>query len=147
MRTRLIPHLVFLLGLAAATSYAADTEETAVPQLPEAGSPPPMILDRLGEHRRPIATDSEDARRWFDQGLALMHGYNFDGAIRSFRQATVHDPDCAMAWWGIAYSGGPNQNNPGIDPPKDQWSFAAAQRAVRLSPQPGLRSEAPSGVE
>ena len=26
-------------------------------------------------------------------------------------------------------------------------SFAAAQRAVRLSPQPGLRSEAPSGVE
>ena len=115
-----------------AASGIAYASVDAAPQLPDAGSPPPMILDRLGEHRRPITTDSEDARRWFDQGLALMYGYNFDGAIRSFRQATVHDPNCAMAWWGIAYSGGPNQNNPGIDAPKDQWSFAAARRANEL---------------
>ena len=102
------------------------------PQLPEVGTPPAMILDRLGEHRRAINTDSEEARMWFDQGLALMHGYNFDGAIASFRQATVHDPECAMAWWGIAYSAGPNQNNPDIVPPRDQWSYAAAQRALEL---------------
>ena len=102
------------------------------PELPEVGPPPAMILERLGDHRRAISTDSEEARRWFDQGLALMFGYNFDGAIASFRQATVHDPECAMAWWGIAYSAGPNQNNPAIIPPKDQWSYAAAQRAIEL---------------
>ena len=44
-----------------------------------------MTLERLGEHRRPIATDSEEAQAWFDQGLALMYGFNFDGAIASFR--------------------------------------------------------------
>ena len=93
------------------------------PTLPEVGPPPAMILDRLGEHRRDVVTDSEEARRWFDQGLALMFGYNFDGAIASFRQATALDPDFAMAWWGIAYSAGPNQNNPEIMPPKDAWSF------------------------
>ena len=97
--------------------------------LPEVGEPPPMILERLGAHRRDVATESEEARRWFDQGLALMFGYNFDGAIASFRQATALDPDFAMAWWGIAYASGPNQNNPAIDPPKDQWSHAAARRA------------------
>ena len=102
------------------------------PQLPEPGTPPPMILERLGDHRRPIATDSEQARLWFNQGLALMYGYNFDGAIASFLQATIHDPECAMAWWGIAYAAGPNQNIPKINPPKDQWSYAAIQRALEL---------------
>ena len=102
------------------------------PVLPEVGTPPPMILERLGEHRRPVATDSAQARQWFDQGLALMYGFNFDGAIASFLQATSIDPDFAMAWWAIAYSCGPNQNNPTIAAPKDQWSYAAAQRAFEL---------------
>ena len=93
---------------------------------------PPMILERLGAHRRPVTTDSEQARRWFDQGLALMNGYNFDGAIASFMEATRHDPDFAMAWWGIGYASGPNQNNPAIVPPKDQWSHAAAKKAFDL---------------
>ncbi len=101
--------------------------------LPEVGSPPPpMILERLGQHRRHVATDSPSARQWFDQGLALMFGFNFDGAIDSFLQATAIDPEFAMAWWAIAYCSGPNQNNPTITPPKDQWSFAAAQRALEL---------------
>ena len=104
----------------------------AKPQLPEVGIAPPMILEKLGNHRRTISTDSEEARRWFDQGLALMFGFNFDGAIASFRQATVHDPNCAMAWWGIAYAAGPNQNNPSMEPPRDDWAYAASQRAYEL---------------
>lgn len=91
-----------------------------------------MILERLGDYRREAATESVEARRWFDQGMALMLGYNFDGAIASFREATRIDPDFAMAWWGIGYAGGPNQNNPGIDKPKDEWSYAASRRAFEL---------------
>ncbi len=102
------------------------------PELPPIGLEPPMIIEKLGDYRRAINTDSEVARKWFDQGLALMFGFNFDGAIASFRQATVHDPNCAMAWWGIAYSAGPNQNNPDIEAPKDEWSYSAAQRAFEL---------------
>lgn len=116
-----------LMGLCAG---ACVTQQTTLP--PVSDPAPPMILDRLGAYRRAVATDSEPARRWFDQGMALMLGYNFDGAIASFRQATALDPGFAMAWWGIGYAGGPNQNNPGIDPPKDQWSHAAAQRAYEL---------------
>ena len=73
------------------------------PALPEVATVPPMILERLGEHRRPVATNSEEARQWFDQGLALMFGFNFDGAVSSFLQATSLDPDFAMAWWAIGY--------------------------------------------
>ena len=106
------------------------TQQGSLPPVRE--QRPPMILDRLGEFRRDVSTESEEARRWFDQGMALMLGYNFDGAIASYRQATAIDPGFAMAWWGIGYSGGPNQNNPGIDEPKDEWSYAAAQKAYEL---------------
>ncbi|MHC4247169.1 MAG: hypothetical protein ACYSUU_10250, partial [Planctomycetota bacterium] len=119
--------------LLAALTLALPVASAPPPALPDADMPaPPMILERLGDHRRPVATESEQARRWFDQGLALMNGYNFDGAIASFMEATRHDPDFAMAWWGIAYASGPNQNNPAIIPPKDQWSHAAAKKAFDL---------------
>ncbi|MCH2332001.1 MAG: tetratricopeptide repeat protein, partial [Roseibacillus sp.] len=74
-----------------------------LPPLPD--PTPPMILDRLGDYRREVATESVEARKWCDQGMALMLGYNFDGAIASFREATRIDPDFAMAWWGIGYAG------------------------------------------
>lgn len=120
------------MSFALATSCIAFAQDAVDPELPQVGPPPAMILERLGSHRRPIATDSEEARQWFNQGLALMYGYNFDGAIASFLQATAYDPECAMAWWGIAYASGPNQNNPMIIPPKDQWSYAATQKALEF---------------
>ena len=46
----------------------------AEPQVPTVGEAPPMILEKLGDHRRTISTDSEEARKWFDQGFALMTG-------------------------------------------------------------------------
>lgn len=124
MSTRLIPLSISTIALSLSAWSAT------LPPLPS--PPPPMILERLGDYRREAATESIEARRWFDQGMALMLGYNFDGAIASFREATRIDPDFAMAWWGIGYAGGPNQNNPGIDKPKDEWSYAASRRAFEL---------------
>ncbi len=127
-------HLPPLLSVLIALTSHAVAQDAPPPELPPTDTllKPPMILDRLGDHRRPATTDSEEARRWFDQGMALMNGYNFDGAIASFLEATRHDPEFAMAWWGIGYASGPNQNNDLIVPPKDQWSHAAAQRAYEL---------------
>lgn len=64
----------------------------------------------LGSYSRPITTKSSDAQRWFDRGLIWCYGYNHDEAIRCFRRAAASDPDCAMAYWGIAYAAGPNYN-------------------------------------
>ena len=38
-----------------------------------------------GYHRH-VGTDSDDAQRWFDQGLQLVYGFNHDEATRSFAQ-------------------------------------------------------------
>ena len=62
------------------------------PVLPEVGAPPPMILERLGEHRRPVATDSVQARQWFDQGRA-DEAARIDQAFRkAWRSADVMPP-------------------------------------------------------
>ncbi|CAN5803732.1 hypothetical protein BH23CHL2_BH23CHL2_32690 [soil metagenome] len=64
----------------------------------------------LGPHTRTITTSSADAQRWFDRGLNWTYAFNHEEAIRCFERALEHDPDCAMAHWGIAYAVGPNYN-------------------------------------
>src|SRR5262249_49164210 len=81
----------------------------------------------------PITTRSKLAQRYFDQGLRLVYAFNHDEAARSFGEAARLDPDCAMAYWGIALARGPNINLP-MDQAAEGAAFAAAQKAVALRP-------------
>jgi len=64
----------------------------------------------LGTYSCPISTTSAKAQKWFDRGLIWTYGYNHDEAVICFRKALEHDPDCAMAHWGLGYAAGPNYN-------------------------------------
>ena len=68
----------------------------------------------LGAWTREVSTVSPEAQAWFDFGLNWTYAYNHEEAVSCFRAALQHDPDCAMAWWGIAYAGGPFYNRPWI---------------------------------
>ena len=70
----------------------------------------------VGDVRLPITTDSEPAQAFFDQGLALLYGFNHDEAARSFRRAAELDPALGMAFWGLALAVGPNYNEAQVDP-------------------------------
>ena len=69
-----------------------------------------MAYYDLGTYSRKISTSSDDAQRWFDRGLVWTYSYNHEQAIECFQKALEHDPDCAMAHWGVAYAVGPNYN-------------------------------------
>jgi len=69
-----------------------------------------MAYYDLGTYSRKVSTSSDDAQRWFDRGLVWTYSYNHEQAIECFQKALEHDPDCAMAHWGIAYAVGPNYN-------------------------------------
>jgi peroxiredoxin len=56
----------------------------------------------------PITTKVPEAQAYFLQGLGQLHGFWYFEAERSFRQAAQLDPDCAMAYWGMAWA---NENN------------------------------------
>src|SRR5688572_11470440 len=44
------------------------------------------------------------AQKEIDRGNALMHSFWYAPAEQVFRAASVADPECAMAWWGVAMS-------------------------------------------
>lgn len=64
----------------------------------------------LGSWSRKITTESDAAQLWFDRGLNWTYGFNHEEAVACFRRAAEADPECAMAWWGIAYANGPHYN-------------------------------------
>ncbi len=66
----------------------------------------------LGSHTRPITTTSADSQRWFDLGLNWCFGFNHEEAVMCFERCLESDPECAMAYWGIAYASGPFYNYP-----------------------------------
>jgi len=66
----------------------------------------------LGSYHRPVSTASPEAQLWFDRGLIWCYGFHHEESIKCFKKVTEIDPDCAMAYWGIAYASGPNYNKP-----------------------------------
>ena len=99
-------------------------------------SRPPLYVG-LGEFNRQVGTNSPEAQRYFDQGFVLCWGFNHDEAVKAFEEATRLDPDCAMAWWGVAFALGPNINLPLTDETLARRAYAAVQRArVRMGVAP-----------
>jgi tetratricopeptide (TPR) repeat protein len=94
-----------------------------------------MTYYDLGAYSRPITTKSPDAQVWFDRGLNWVFGFNHAEAIKCFGKALEHDPECAMAQWGIAYAAGPNYNLPWhlYDPAGKAQALAAAYDAMQAA--------------
>ena len=90
------------------------------------------LLEKLGNRHHKVTTSSDDAQRYFDQGLTLCWAFNHPEAIRSFERAAKLDPDCAMALWGLAFAYGPNINLPMGEDVNDK-AYAAAQKALELA--------------
>ncbi len=67
-----------------------------------------VLLGGMGAIRFPITTQSGDAQKFFDQGVAQLHGFWYDEAERSFRQAAKLDDTAPMPYWGMAMA---NVNN------------------------------------
>jgi tetratricopeptide (TPR) repeat protein len=65
---------------------------------------PAKLLPGMGESNMAVTTASEEARRFFNQGVSQMHSFWFIESERSFLQAAALDPDMAMAYWGISVS-------------------------------------------
>ena len=111
--------IVTVLALCCACSRASAPESTA-PDVP--------LYDNLGSLQHTITTASPEAQRYFNQGLMLSYAFNHAEAVRSFKQATALDADCAMCYWGIAYALGPNINAP-LSPEAATEAFTAIEQA------------------
>ncbi|MEM6571492.1 MAG: peroxiredoxin family protein, partial [Planctomycetota bacterium] len=53
-----------------------------------------------------LAPGRDDLADLFHQGIGQLHGFWYLEAERTFRQVLAEDPDCAMAYWGMAMANG-----------------------------------------
>ena len=53
-----------------------------------------------------------DAQRLFDTGMLYQHSFWYGAARRTFEEVLKADPQCAIAYWGIAVSYLNNPHNP-----------------------------------
>lgn len=94
--TRSLSLLVALV--VAAPSLGADVPK----KLPMSGLAPSKIFPDLCQVRYRVRTSSPECQAFFDQGLGYFYSYVWMEAVRSFETAVQHDPECAMAWWGLS---------------------------------------------
>jgi pentatricopeptide repeat protein len=70
-------------------------------KLPLSGLEPALLVPDLCSLRYQVSTASPQCQAYFDQGLGYYYSYVWLEAVRSFETAVRHDPNCAMAWWGL----------------------------------------------
>lgn len=92
------------------------------------------LIPNLGTLNHPVSTANPRAQAFFNQGLTLLFAYNFEEAVRSFKQAAKADPTLAMAHWGIAMASGANINID-VDSPCEAVAYAAIGKAKQVASQ------------
>jgi tetratricopeptide (TPR) repeat protein len=130
MKIAIVIAATILVALGCRAPATQNTRTNATPSAPSAQNT--GILPGVGTHHHPIATTNADAQKFFDQGMALVFGFNHEEATRSFQRAAELDPRAPMPHWGIAWSVGPNYNLD-IDDPRAKRAFDAIDTATRLS--------------
>ena len=95
------------------------------------GDEPPPLYEGLGASGHTVTSSAPDAQAWFDQGLALCWGFNQPEAVRAFQQILGSDPECAIAYWGIAYALGPTINRAKIADEQARRAYRASREALK----------------
>jgi tetratricopeptide (TPR) repeat protein len=122
----MIIRTVALLAFASLLIHAQHDHLTA------GSTKPSELLEGLGNHIHPIATESQLAQTFFNQGIALIYGFNHDEAARLFARAAELDTNSPMPHWGIALALGPNYNLPAM-PDREEKAWRAIETAVKLA--------------
>lgn len=125
----------FFLVLLLTTMPATAEKSEQPPPLPATFDEPiPLYTKALGTFTRPISSKNQEAQAYFNQAFQMMYAFAKEDATRSFREAHKRDPNCAVCYWGEAWSWGSYLN--GKMGAKDApHAYAAIQKALELAPE------------
>ena len=142
LHTYLLIIAIFTVGILATQSLANaktnpvdDVQTTALP-----GQIAPR-LQNLGNHNFSVTTNSDRAQLFISQAMMLVYGFNHAEATRSFREAARLDPNCAMAYWGMALVLGPNINM-AMAPAAEPKAYELLQKAIALKQNASEKEQA-----
>jgi len=91
----------------------------------------PNLITGFGQVHLQVSCNPEVQAR-FDQAVAMLHTFSFPEATKTFAAVAQQDPDCGMAYWGLAASavGSLYGGRPG---PQAIQGEQAAEKAALLS--------------
>ncbi len=121
-----------VLAIAATGAIACSGQHVAHHDAP-APEKPVTLLTGLGSWKHPVATSNAEAQKYFDQGLALIYGFNRYEALRSFKKGAELDPKAPMMQWGIAAALGAYVNLDGDPSYQQKESCDASAAGVKLA--------------
>ncbi len=67
---------------------------------------------KLGEYFELINSASSETETWLNRAMIWLYGFDLEMSFRCFKQAAELEPDCAIAYWGMAYTSGIYYNKP-----------------------------------
>jgi hypothetical protein len=144
--------LVLLAGVSS-SDVLAKGKQAQAPQpdmctVPPGAQPllPAKILPGMGVTKDfPVTTSSEDARKFFLQGVSQIHSFWFQESERSCTQALQFDPNMAMAYWCVALSAA-GDYRPAFQLLRDPGAPSGARGAAAVEPNADAVARSTSGA-
>jgi tetratricopeptide (TPR) repeat protein len=93
-------------------------------------------VEKLGQVHFPVSCSAAQQEQ-FDRALAMLHSFWFPQAPNAFAAIVKAEPDCAMAYWGMAISArfNPLVGAPSPTATKNGWELLEKAKALGVSTQ------------
>src|SRR5215831_1378900 len=123
---------IFAFAVATAAMFAsANTQQTTD--------------DHLGTVRSPISCTAVQGK--FDRAVALLHNFFYPETVKAFQAVIKEDPDCAIAYWGLAMSEMPNPLVPPFPPANLKAGSEAVQQGKTATTQTAREAQYLAAIE
>ncbi len=120
----------------ASAARSAPQSASGMEMMHEDHTPRTAKPEQLGKVNFPVSCNAQ-AQQEFNRGMALFHSFWFNPAIESFQKVLQLDPECGMAYWGIAIM---SMGNP-FAWPANPKAMQAAATAMAEAQRVSARSE------
>jgi hypothetical protein len=87
--------------------------------------------EKLGKVHFPVSCTSA-AQQQFDRAMAMLHSFWVSPAAKAFAEVAKSDPDCAMAYWGVAMNrrANPLAGAPDAAALQDGWEAVEKAKSI-----------------
>jgi len=101
--------------------------------------------DHLGTVHFPVSCSALHTK--FDRAVALLHNFFYPETVKAFQAIIKEDPDCAIAYWGLAMSELPNPLVPPFPPANLKAGWEAIQQGKAAKTQTPRETEYLAAIE
>jgi hypothetical protein len=117
----------------------------AISAISASGNAQQAADDHLGTVHFPLSCNAVQVK--FDRAVAMLHNFFYPETVKAFQAIIKEDPDCAIAYWGLAMSELPNPLVPPFPPANLKAGSEAIQQGKAAKTQTPRETEYLAAIE